>query len=197
MGRPSQIHDEDIDTELPSDVVGFPPSESLCAHLSLSRIMGEISSQVFRIRRMRKEDIGDVISHLRQWKEDLPASLTIREGETISCSRSVLLLHLSYNQVTCYSLLLIAVNSCHLSNYNSGLYHHPSRLYFQSQSRKASLYVVSPSHCKHSSSPSQYPTLSLPRSPFALYFSLISFSLFRGDSRCGASLPSKRNYDLR
>jgi len=99
MGRPSQIRDEDIDREIPTDQSGFPPATGLKAHTELAKTMGQIVSYVFRTRRRRKEDIDDVLSCLHRWKDRLPPSLRLGEDEFGSSSRSVLLLHLLYNQV--------------------------------------------------------------------------------------------------
>jgi len=99
MGRPSQIRDEDIDREAVSDTPGFPPAGALRAHVGLATIMGQIVSQVFRTRRRRKEDADEALRHLQQWKASLPSSLQLRDDE-FSSSRSVLLLHLNYNQVS-------------------------------------------------------------------------------------------------
>jgi hypothetical protein len=143
MGRPSQIRDDDIDTELPCDTPGFAAPAALSAHLSLCKIMGEATSQVFRIRRRRKEDIDDVLSHLLQWRENLPVSLSIHEDEQISYSRSVLLLHLSYNQVFLCNHSLILVNHPHRSNCDSRVYHHPRRLNIPSRSHTPSFGSIS------------------------------------------------------
>jgi hypothetical protein len=100
MGRPAQIRDEDIDTETASDQNGFPSSEGLRAHSGLATIMGQIVSQVFRTRRRRPEDIDDVLLSLQSWKETLPPSLRLGDGESVAVNRSVLLLQLLYNQVS-------------------------------------------------------------------------------------------------
>jgi hypothetical protein len=99
MGRPSQIRDEDIDTEMPSDLSGFYSCEGLYAHAELSKIMGQITSQVFRTRRRRREDVDDALLNLRLWKDALPASLQLSDHQFITSSRTVLLLHLLHNQV--------------------------------------------------------------------------------------------------
>jgi len=99
MGRPSQIRDEDIDREAVSDTPGFPPADGLRAHAGLATIMGRTVSQVFRIRRRRKEDADEALTRLQEWKESLPPALQLSDDEFSSPSRSVLLLHLNYNQV--------------------------------------------------------------------------------------------------
>lgn len=100
MGRPSQIRDEDIDREAVSETPGFPPADGLRAHVGLATIMGQIVSQVFRTRRRRKEDADEALTQLQRWKESLAQSLQLSDDEFSSPSRSILLLHLSYNQVT-------------------------------------------------------------------------------------------------
>jgi len=122
MGRPAQIREEDIDTELPSDFSGFCSCEGLYAHAELSKIMGQITSQVFRTRRRRREDVDDALLSLRLWKDTLPPSLQLSDHEFITSSRTVLLLHLLHNQAYPSHVHSNLVNNRHFTNFSPGVY---------------------------------------------------------------------------
>ena len=106
MGRPSQIRDEDIDTEPAPHMIGSAPADGLRAHAELAKLMGQIVSQVFRTQRRRKEDADEVLHGLRMWKQNLHPSFGLDDDEFSTSSRSVLLLHLLYNQVCRIVILL-------------------------------------------------------------------------------------------
>lgn len=105
MGRPTQIRDEDIDAERPSDHNSFPSCKALRAHIDLATIMGRVVSQTFRVRRRREEDVDDVLRSLELWKENLPPSLQLQDDQIASDNRSRVLLHLLRNQVRHSSFL--------------------------------------------------------------------------------------------
>jgi len=102
LGRPPQIRDDDIDAEMPAEHEGFPSPEGLIAHAGLATVMGQIVSDVYRTRRRNKEDVDETLLSLTGWKATLPASLQINYDEPLLVvpSRSILLLHLMYNQVS-------------------------------------------------------------------------------------------------
>ncbi|KAG0136434.1 hypothetical protein HOY82DRAFT_599049 [Tuber indicum] len=121
MGRPVMLSDDDIDLDLPGDVDdSLPSGVGLSAHIRLCRIIGDIVSKVYRIRKVPSgplRETQDVIKtiekvheELSAWSETLPPEIKLVNG--ISRERSVVLLHLLHNQMyiltTRPSLLLAA-----------------------------------------------------------------------------------------
>jgi len=111
MGRPSQIHDEDIDTEPPAEMRGFPQSHGLHAHSSLACVMGQIISNVFRTRGREDDEVKKSIMELHNWRDNLPPHLRLIEGEWRTLPKDVLLLNLIYNQVNIV-IGLILIDRC-------------------------------------------------------------------------------------
>jgi hypothetical protein len=111
MGRPSQIRDEDIDTEAASDVVEFVLPVGLHAHVDLAGIMGVIISDVYSIHG-RKEDkraIDHVMLTMQLWKDSLPPQLRLDDElpEPAEPNFTAIALRILYNQVASSSTILI------------------------------------------------------------------------------------------
>ncbi|KAG0633044.1 hypothetical protein HOY80DRAFT_1141707 [Tuber brumale] len=121
MGRPVMLSDDDIDLDLPGDVDdSLPSGVGLSAHIRLCRIIGDVVSGVYRIRKVpsgQLRETQDVIKtiekvheELSAWSETLPPEIRLVDG--IAEERSVVLLHLLHNQMyiltTRPSLLLAA-----------------------------------------------------------------------------------------
>lgn len=192
MGRPSQIRDEDIDREIPSDQSGFPPATGLKAHAELAKIMGDIVSYVFRTRRRRKEDIDDVLRSLRRWKDRLAPSLRLGEDEFGSPSRSVLLLHLLYNQANTSPLrcmkLTVAHNRC-LEDIHSGIHHLPIVRHIQYKPIRSPLISLPRPPFKSASSPTKSPIVPFPCPIISIYFPLIPLYFLSGNRSRRSIVP--------
>ncbi|RPB29035.1 hypothetical protein L211DRAFT_253526 [Terfezia boudieri ATCC MYA-4762] len=119
-GRPVMLGDEAIDTELPLDIEGLPSASGLRAHVQLSKIMGDIITKVYPIRRsgdtaqtqhqLIMQAIKQSHAELNSWHENLPAELKLVNG--VARERGVLWLHSLYNELlmlTCRPDLLLAM----------------------------------------------------------------------------------------
>lgn len=93
--------------------------------------MGQITSQVFRTRRRRTEDVDEALLSLRLWKDTLPPSLQLNDDGFIRSSRTVLLLHLLHNQVRPSHSDLIPVNPRDAPNSSLRVHHIADRRSFQ------------------------------------------------------------------
>ncbi|KAF8471116.1 fungal-specific transcription factor domain-containing protein [Kalaharituber pfeilii] len=127
-GRPVMLSDEAIDTELPVNIEGLPSASGLRAHVQLSKIMGDIITNVYPIRRPRDSPqnqhhiIVQAIQRsqveLHAWHEALPAELKLVNG--VARERGVLWLHSLYNELlmlTCRPNLLLALKRSTASLY--------------------------------------------------------------------------------
>ncbi|RPB01169.1 hypothetical protein L873DRAFT_691237 [Choiromyces venosus 120613-1] len=131
MGRPVMLSDDDIDLDLPGDVGdSLPSGVGLSAHIRLCKIIGDVVSRVYRIRKVvsgQSRETQDVIKtiekvheELNAWSENLPAEIRLESG--ISRERSVVLLHLLHNQMyilTTRPSLLLAAKQCTAALYLS------------------------------------------------------------------------------
>lgn len=110
LGRPPTILDEAIQLPLPADAPSLPPAAGLKAHISLSRISGQIvSSQLYHPSPWRQSGDDSVlstdtaISMLDQWLHSLPQSLRL-SPEGLSNDAATCMLHMHHNQLNILAL---------------------------------------------------------------------------------------------
>ncbi|CUS13504.1 unnamed protein product [Tuber aestivum] len=113
-GRPVMLSDDDIDLDLPGDVFltyiqddSLPSGAGLSAHVRLCKIIGDVASRVYRIRKGppgqpgERQDVIKTIERVHEelntWSETLPPEIKLVNG--VARERSVVLLHLLHNQV--------------------------------------------------------------------------------------------------
>ena len=104
LGHPVFIHDDDIDTELPSHVsyedIKFESPDYQIAMISLARINGETMRQVYR-KHLKVEDlvrsIQAIVGDLEIWVKQLPPHLQLDFKQFVPAH--IIYLHLLYNQV--------------------------------------------------------------------------------------------------
>ncbi|KAL2020522.1 hypothetical protein VTK56DRAFT_8322 [Thermocarpiscus australiensis] len=106
LGQPITLRDEDIDTEMPSmdglteeEKVEFLDPMPLRTNIKLARIIGNILTDIYGIPKSTKglyiHRVHGILKQLREWHDELPPGMRIRERGT---PRPVASLHLAYNQ---------------------------------------------------------------------------------------------------
>ncbi|CAG9946989.1 unnamed protein product [Clonostachys rosea f. rosea IK726] len=106
LGQPVSIRDEDIDVEMPSmdglseeEKMEFLDPQSLVTNIKLARIIGNILTDIYgipnRTQGLRIHRVHGILKQLREWHDDLPPDMRVKERGT---PRPVSSLHLAYNQ---------------------------------------------------------------------------------------------------
>ncbi|CAH0044704.1 unnamed protein product [Clonostachys solani] len=106
LGQPVSIRDEDIDVEMPSmdglseeEKIEFLDPQPLITNIKLARIIGNILTDIYgipnRTQGLRIHRVHGILKQLREWHDDLPPEMRVKERGT---PRPVSSLHLAYNQ---------------------------------------------------------------------------------------------------
>ncbi|GLA81062.1 hypothetical protein AtubIFM56815_004695 [Aspergillus tubingensis] len=108
MGLPSQILDDDIHLDMPSNVTPaqlqeeqFSDTEYLKANISLARIVGETIAKLYSRRKYSEtflQRVQKLLKALKNWVETLPEHLRLDQVEPEMSRTPVGSLHLSFNQ---------------------------------------------------------------------------------------------------
>ncbi|KAK4142435.1 proline utilization trans-activator-like protein [Dichotomopilus funicola] len=106
LGQPITVRDEDIDTEMPSmdgltddETAEFLDPVPICTNIKLARIIGNILTDIYGIPKSTRglciHRVHGILKQLREWHDELPKGMRIRDRGT---PRPVASLHLAYNQ---------------------------------------------------------------------------------------------------
>jgi proline utilization trans-activator len=112
VGHPAMIQDEDIDTQLPSmdglspqDMQDFHDPANLVAQIQLSRITGNVLSNIYHIPQPGRANtfihgVQKTLTSLRNFHRQLPPHVRLDTNNSpMYANRSVASLHLHFNQV--------------------------------------------------------------------------------------------------
>jgi hypothetical protein len=109
MGLPSQISDEDIHLDMPSNISPpelhreqFGDTEYLKANINLARIVGETIAKLYSRRKYNEtflQRVQKLLKALKNWVETLPEHLRLNEDDPEMNKKHMISLHLSFNQV--------------------------------------------------------------------------------------------------
>ncbi|OOF98645.1 hypothetical protein ASPCADRAFT_139909 [Aspergillus carbonarius ITEM 5010] len=108
MGLPSQILDDDIHLDMPTNMTPtqlheeqFSDTEYLKANINLARIVGETIAKLYSLRKYSEtflQRVQKLLKALKNWVETLPEHLRLDQVEPEMSRTPVGSLHLSFNQ---------------------------------------------------------------------------------------------------
>ncbi|KAA8649908.1 transcription factor domain-containing protein [Aspergillus tanneri] len=108
MGQPSQILDEDIHLDMPSNVSPaqlhgdqFSDTDYLKANIELARIVGETTAKLYSRRKYSEtflQRVQKLLKALKNWVETLPEHLRLNEEDLELNRKPISSLHLAFNQ---------------------------------------------------------------------------------------------------
>jgi hypothetical protein len=111
MGHPSQILDDDIHLDMPSNVSPaqlheeqFSDTDYLTANIRLARIVGETIAKLYSRRKYNEtflQRVQKLLKALKNWVETLPGHLRLNEDDQETSKKHISSLHLAFNQVVC------------------------------------------------------------------------------------------------
>ncbi|KAF9887021.1 hypothetical protein FE257_010637 [Aspergillus nanangensis] len=132
MGQPSQILDDDIHLDMPSNVSPsqlhdeqFSDTDHMTANINLARIVGETIAKLYSRRKYNEtflQRVQKLLKALRSWVETLPQHLRLNEDEPEMNHKHISSLHLAFNQCVILTTrptllhLLMKVNETPSSN---------------------------------------------------------------------------------
>lgn len=109
MGLPSQILDEDIHLDMPSNISPrqlqdeqFSDTEYVKASIELARIVGETIARLYSRRKYKEtfmQRVQKLLKALKNWVETLPEHLRLNNDDPEMDKKHIISLHLSFNQV--------------------------------------------------------------------------------------------------
>lgn len=109
MGLPSQISDEDIHLDMPSNISPaelhweqFSDTEYIKANINLARIVGETIANLYSRRKYNEtflQRVQKLLKSLKTWVEALPEHLRLNQDDPEMNKKHMISLHLSFNQV--------------------------------------------------------------------------------------------------
>lgn len=116
MGLPSQVSDEDIHLDMPSNISPpelhweqFSDTEYIKANINLARIVGETIANLYSRRKYNEtflQRVQKLLKSLKNWVETLPEHLKLNEDDPEMNKKHIISLHLSFNQVRLPLLLV-------------------------------------------------------------------------------------------
>ncbi|KAE8354635.1 fungal-specific transcription factor [Aspergillus coremiiformis] len=108
MGHPSQILDDDIHLDMPSNVSPrqlhdeqFSDTEYLTANINLARIVGETIAKLYSRRKYSEtflQRVQKLLKALKNWVETLPEHLRLNNDDPEISRKHISSLHLSFSQ---------------------------------------------------------------------------------------------------
>ncbi|GAB1202846.1 hypothetical protein APSETT445_001469 [Aspergillus pseudonomiae] len=108
MGHPSQIPDDDIHLDMPSNISPaqlheeqFTDTEYLTANVKLARIVGETIAKLYSRRKYSEtflQRVQKLLKALKSWVETLPEHLRLNDDDPGTYMKHISSLHLSFNQ---------------------------------------------------------------------------------------------------
>ncbi|RAQ50170.1 fungal specific transcription factor [Aspergillus flavus] len=108
MGHPSQIPDDDIHLDMPSNISPatlheeqFTDTEYLTANVKLARIVGETIAKLYSRRKYSEtflQRVQKLLKALKNWVETLPEHLRLNDDDPGTYMKHISSLHLSFNQ---------------------------------------------------------------------------------------------------
>ena len=109
MGLPSQILDDDIHLDLPSNVgppqlheEQFSDTDCLTANVKLARIVGETIAKLYSRRKYTEtflQRVQKLLKALKHWVETLPGHIRLNQEDPEANKKPITSLHLAFNQV--------------------------------------------------------------------------------------------------
>lgn len=130
MGHPSQIPDDDIHLDMPSNISPatlheeqFTDTEYLTANVKLARIVGETIAKLYSRRKYSEtflQRVQKLLKALKNWVETLPEHLRLNDDDPGTYMKHISSLHLSFNQV-CLGSFCMSTSPL-LTSENSALY---------------------------------------------------------------------------
>ncbi|KAB8076408.1 fungal-specific transcription factor [Aspergillus leporis] len=132
MGHPSQILDDDIHLDMPSNVSPaqlheeqFSDTDYLTANIRLARIVGETIAKLYSRRKYNEtflQRVQKLLKALKNWVETLPGHLRLNEDDQETSKKHISSLHLAFNQCVILTTrptllhLLIKLNETNANN---------------------------------------------------------------------------------
>lgn len=108
MGLPMQILDEDIHVDMPSTISPrwrhdeeLSDTDYMTANIKLARIVGETITKLYSRRKYQEtflQRVQKLLKALKNWVETLPESLKLNMEDLESSKKSVVSLHMAFNQ---------------------------------------------------------------------------------------------------
>ncbi|KAE8144383.1 fungal-specific transcription factor [Aspergillus avenaceus] len=108
MGHPSQILDDDIHLDMPSNVSPaqlheeqFSDTDFVTANINLARIVGETIAKLYSRRKYNEtflQRVQKLLKALKNWVETLPEHLRLNKDDPDINRKHISSLHLSFNQ---------------------------------------------------------------------------------------------------
>ena len=109
MGLPSQILDDDIHLDQPSNVgppqlheEQFSDTDCLTANVTLARIVGETIAKLYSRRKYTEtflQRVQKLLKALKNWVETLPEHIRLNQEDPEANKKPITSLHLAFNQV--------------------------------------------------------------------------------------------------
>ena len=109
MGLPSQILNDDIHLDLPSNVgppqlheEQFSDTDCLTANVKLARIVGETIAKLYSRRKYTEtflQRVQKLLKALKHWVETLPGHIRLNQEDPEANKKPITSLHLAFNQV--------------------------------------------------------------------------------------------------
>ncbi|KNG88378.1 fungal specific transcription factor [Aspergillus nomiae NRRL 13137] len=156
MGHPSQIPDDDIHLDMPSNISPaqlheeqFTDTEYLTANVKLARIVGETIAKLYSRRKYSEtflQRVQKLLKALKSWVETLPEHLRLNDDPG-TYMKHISSLHLSFNQV-CPYLLYTFTYHFFLTSENNQLPKHQPREYLSARPnpRRSCIHAARHSH---------------------------------------------------